>query len=287
MPRTILALLTGAALLLLALLWREHQRAEGLQAQLVETQTRLAWAISAESRRLLTTPAERTVRAQPMAPPTSPTKTAAVPEPRTFSETERKFRKQIEEQRRWTALAKKTDLLAALSLPPDKRAALKDLLAERDYSERDARDAARAAGVEPQEAAAAEVAKVDARIQAVLGESDYASYTEQISIIVFREQLEGSPIPGSLVDADAPLTVNQKAWIAGVMYRAFGMQLTDQPAQSPDPDVARRAFAATLLAEASGKLTPSQIAALREYFRKDDELAGHMNTLIREQSQRK
>jgi hypothetical protein len=287
MPRTILALLTGAVLLLLALLWSEHQRAEVLQAQLAETETRLAQAKSAKSRRPLATPAESTVRAPPMVPPTSPTKTAAAPEPRTFSDTERKFRKQIDEQRRWTALAKKADLLAALNLPPDKRAALKDLLAERDYVEGDARDAARAAGVEPHAAAAADLAKVDARIQAVLGEADYASYTEQMSITVFREQLEGSPIPGSLVDAGTPLASEQKDWIARVMYRAFGMQLTDRPAQSPDPDAARRTFAATFLAEASGNLTAPQIAALREYFRKDNELAGHLNTLIREQSQRK
>jgi hypothetical protein len=32
-------------------------------------------------------------------------------------------------------------------------------------------------------------------------------------------------------------------------------------------------FAAWLLAESPGKLMPEQIAALREYFRKDDELA--------------
>jgi hypothetical protein len=287
MSRIVLALLAGAVVCLLAMLWREHGRTEALQAQLVETEKRLARTTSSESRRLPATPAESTVHTPPVGPPTSPANKAAAPAPRTFSDTERKLRKQIDEQRRWTALAKKADLLAALKLPPDKRAALKDLLAERDYVEGDARDAARAAGVEPHAAAAAELAKVDARIQALLGESDYASYTEQMSITVFREQLEGSPIPGSLVDAGTPLASEQKDWIARVMYRAFGMQLTDRPAQSPDPDAARRAFAATVLAEAPGNLTPPQIAALREYFRKDDELAAHVNTLIREQSQRK
>jgi hypothetical protein len=287
MVRAILVTLVGTVLLLLALLWREHQHARDLQARVREIEMRLARAIDAAPKKTPLAPVTTKVENAAVTATPASISPSASPAPRTFSDAERGFRKGVDEQRRWTVLAKKAELLAAMNLPGDKSATLKDLLVERDYAEKDARDAARKAGLQPHEAAAAEVAKIDARIQAVLGDSDYARYAEQMSITVFRDQLDGSPIPGSLIDAGAPLAPNQMAWIAGVMYRSFGAQLTDQPSQSPDPDAARRAFATTLLAEAPGKLTPPQIAALSEYFRKDDELAGHVKALIREQSQRK
>jgi hypothetical protein len=263
MPRTLLALLGGTVLLLVALLWREHRRGEVLQTRLVETETRLARAMSIAARKSSAKFTESAANEAPVAPTPSP-QTIGVPAVRTFSDAERNFRKHMDQQRRWNALAKKADLLAALNLPPDKRRVLKDMLVEREFAERDARDAAQATGVEPDETAAAEVAKIDARIQALLGDADYANYNEQMSIAMFREQLESSPIPGSLVDAGVPLAPAQKAWLAGVMYRAVRAQLTDRPVQSPDPNAARRALAATLLAEASGNLTPLQIAALSE-----------------------
>ena len=287
MLRTTVGLLIGAVLILTALLWREHHRAAALQTQLDETETRVERAISAQFRRTSRKPAESMVGEALDSQPTSPTPSAAAPAKRPLSDTERKFRQQMNEYRRWSALAKKADLLTAMNLPPDQRAALKDLLAERDYAERDARDVARTAGVEPHEAAGAEVAKIDTRIRDLLGEAEFERYTEQISLLVFRDQLEGSPIPGSLVEAGVPLTPEQKTWIAGMMYRAFGVQTTDQPANSSDPDAARRAFAAALVAEAPGKLTESQINALRDYFRKDDELAAYIKELIREQAERK
>ena len=282
MGRIVLALLAATVLLLLALLWRERQHTADLKAQLATSETRLARAIEAASKTGPRKPGEAAPPAASKERATSATNAIDAPSLRTLSEPERKFRQGVDEQRRWTALAKKADLLAAMNLPPDRAAALKDLLVERDYVERDARDAARAAGVQPHEAAAAEVAKIDARIQSTLGDADYARYTEQMSLMVFRDQVEGSPIPGSLVDAGTPLTPEQKAWMAGMMYRSFGLQSVDRPPQSSDPDAGRRAFAAMLLAEAPGKLTAEQIAALREYFRKDDQLAEQMNALIRE-----
>lgn len=288
MPRTVCVLSAGAVVLLLSLLWREHDRAKHFETRLAETEMRLAKAAATAARRQPPKPAETPVQSATgveAVPPTVPSPMA--PAAPTVSNTQREFQKALEQQRRWTALAKKAELLAAMNLPPDKSAALKNLLVERDYAERDARDAARKAGLQPHEAAAAEVAKIDAQIQTVLGDNDYARYKEQTSITVLREQLDGSSIPGTLVDAGVPLAADQKTWIAEVMYRAFGPQLVDQPPQSPDPDADRRRFVATLLAEAPGKLTPPQIAALVEYFRKDDEFAALINTLKREASQRK
>lgn len=222
----------------------------------------------------------------PAAEPAAP---VSAPVPRQLSETERKFQRQMNEYRRWTALAKKADLLAALPLPAEKFNALKDLLAERDIVERDARDAARNAGVDPRQAAAVEAAKIDARIHALLGDGDYAVYTEHTSLAVFREQLEGSPIPGCLVDAGAPLTAEQKNWLADMMYRTFGAELVDGAvsARTPDPAHLREVFKNAVLTQGPTEFTPPQLDALREYFRKDDELAGHLNTLIQERARPK
>jgi hypothetical protein len=106
-----------------------------------------------------------------------------------------------------------------------------------------------------------------------------------MSVEVFREQLEGTPIPGSLLDAGVPLAPEQKTWLALQMYRAFGAELTaGASAQSSAGEVSREAFKTAVLTQASSQLTPAQIEALRNFFQKDDELTVLVKTMIRERA---
>jgi hypothetical protein len=269
------------AMVLAWLLWREHGELLAAQAEVAQARSMRTQSISRPTELppvRANSPEPSSVRAE-----TPAVATPAAPAPRVFTESERRARVQLTEYRRWMTLAKKADLLSGLNLPPEKLAALKDLLIERDFAERDAREAAKSAGVNPNDAAASETEKIDLRIQTMLGEADYPKYADAMSTETFRQTLESNPLVGSLVDAGAPLTPEQKTWVAQVMNRTItpvAKAAADNPGgPAPDPDVQRLAFQQAVLTQGPGVLTPAQLDVLREFFQKDNELGANLKIM--------
>jgi len=261
-------------------LWREHGEVTMLRAKMTKAeadrgQVALLRQELAASRKM-SDPGNR------LSSDTGAVKSEPAIGARTLSESDRQLRGRMLQYQRWRRLSKNADVIAALQLPPERLARFKDLLVERAYAETDARDAASQVGLDPNSSASTDVAgdamgKVDERIKALLGETDFQKYSEMIGTDLVWGGVRDL-IVGYFVDAGAALTAEQTSSLGRIFYQNQLDQMRGWNGQPEEPDAGTglKRSQTLILNQAAQALSIEQLATLRNFFLNDNQLGGWM-----------
>jgi RNA polymerase sigma factor (sigma-70 family) len=157
---------------------------------------------------------------------------------------------------------------AAMNLPPDELARLKDLLLERTQARLDAADAGLAAGLTGAELATAERQaenSVTDEIKGFVGDAGYAQLAASLRASQFAP-LIANTVAVDLSAAGVPLLPEQVSFLAqnfAAHDTAYG---PGAAAQVPDPQTGLTPFYQSLLDRVSPSLTAAQIPVMKDYF---------------------
>ena len=163
------------------------------------------------------------------------------------------------------------DALAALNLPPEQLAKMRDLLVERELSTNDAQQAAEAAGLQRGTAAWRDAMQqatdsVEQEMTAVLGTDSHPVFQKLQNESGYLSQVQYTYAP-DFADAGAPLNADQSRALAEVMATARNPGGA-VPAQmrgfnQADPDTGLSPYDNQLLAAAAQILSPAQLQVLK------------------------
>lgn len=162
------------------------------------------------------------------------------------------------------------DAFAALNLPPDKLAQLKNLLVERQMSSEDAQEAARAAGLQPGTPAFAQAVAeayndMQQSIVALIGQDGQNALQQaQLAATIKNFQIANTYAPDFL-DAGVALTSDQAQGLAQVLASTTNTPpgLTPGGYHQPDPQTWLSQADQDTLTRASQVLSPAQLNVLK------------------------
>jgi hypothetical protein len=162
------------------------------------------------------------------------------------------------------------DAFAALKLPPDQLAKLKDLLVTRNDANLDASEAAQEAGLTGRDVSLAirnATNSVNDEIKALIGDDKFTQLQTTPQTSMAKTMLENT-VAVDLEGAGQPLNSDQLASLAAI----YNQTQRQPPAgagqgwQTPDPQTGLAPVDEALLNQASQSLTPAQLPILRDYL---------------------
>jgi hypothetical protein len=162
------------------------------------------------------------------------------------------------------------DAFAALKLPPDQLAKLKDLLVTRNDANLDASEAAQEAGLAGRDVSLAirnATNAVNDEIKALIGDDSFSQLQTTPQTSMAKTMLENT-VAVDLEGAGQPLSPDQLASLAA----SYNQTQRQPPAgavqgwQTPDPQTGLAPADEALLNQASQSLTPAQLPILRDYL---------------------
>jgi hypothetical protein len=162
------------------------------------------------------------------------------------------------------------DALAALKLPPDQLAKLKDLLVARIDANLDASEAAQDEGLSGREVGLAirdSISAVNDEIKGLIGDDAFSRLQTTPQTSMAKTMLENT-VAVDLEGAGVPLTPDQLTSLAAIynqtMRRPGAGALPGW--QSPDPQTGLAPADEALLNQAGQTLSPAQLPTLRDYL---------------------
>jgi len=143
-------------------------------------------------------------------------------------------------------------------------------LVDREEAAMDAKEAASAAGLSPQEisqALAEAVNSYNEKLKSTLGTAGYAGIEDAPQITQFNAWFD-SAVGVDLQASGTPATAQQESSLAQtyVDFRKGGIGATADPNAPPDPQSGLNPYFAALLNSFASELTPAQAQIMRDYF---------------------
>lgn len=178
----------------------------------------------------------------------------------------------LRKQERRTLFSRYGEVFAAMNLPPDQLAKLKNLVLDQQEAPTDARDAALRAGIQDgtpemakaQAQAASQVAK---EVQALLGADGYAQFQQLAQESTMKRIIEGQ-VGLDLADAGAPLSAEQLTTLskiyAGVQDPQNNPEFVAMMRQPPDLQTGLTALDQAIIERAAPFLSAPQLKILRQ-----------------------
>ncbi len=162
------------------------------------------------------------------------------------------------------------DAFAALKLPPDQLAKLKDLLVARNDANLDASEAAQEEGLAGRDVSLAirnATNGVNDEIKALIGDDGFAQLQTTPQTSLAKTMLENT-VAVDLEGAGLPLTPDQLTSLAAIYNQTMRHPGTGgfQGWQTPDPQTGLAPADDALLNQAGQSLSPAQVPILRDYL---------------------
>jgi hypothetical protein len=167
--------------------------------------------------------------------------------------------------------------IASLNMPNAEASRLFELLTARREAAADARDIAQQLGIVGPQAKVAVQQSVDALtddIKQLVGDDAYYGYIEPAPTISTCKALLESAVEHSLATQGDPLTTDQLYSLAEDYVNSVYSPAASIGPQDPDSSTGLTPQYQAFLDKASGKLTPTQVSAFREYLVKEVQSAG-------------
>jgi hypothetical protein len=158
------------------------------------------------------------------------------------------------------------DTFAAMKLPPEELAKLRELLVARNDAVMDANEAAQQAGLSPREtgmAVSQAQNEVNDEIKALIGTDGFQQLQQPSGM--YKKMIENS-VGVDLAMAGAPLTPDQTTLLAQAYSTPVQLQGLSRDMHVTDPQTGLSPYYQALLDRMTPNLSPAQIPVVKNYF---------------------